>query len=262
MKEKLTIVKVGGAIIENEAKCAAFLDAFSEIKGKKILVHGGGSIASDLADSLGVKVRMIEGRRITDDDMIEVVIMAYAGLNKKLVAQLKKREVASLGITGADGDSMLSKKRPVKDGLDFGWVGDVEKVNTSFLMDVLSGNLVPIIAPLTHDGKGHLLNTNADTIASELASALSTHFDVSLNFIFDHKGVMKNLDDEHSLVRSIDQDMYDGLKKEGVITDGMIPKLDNAFATLEQGVSLVRLLNVHALSQIENTDFNEYTLIH
>ncbi|MEP0984760.1 acetylglutamate kinase [Ekhidna sp.] len=262
MKEKLTIVKVGGAVLDNPAKCSDFLDAFAQIRGKKLLVHGGGKMASQLADSLGIEVKMVEGRRITDDEMIEVVIMSYAGINKKLVAQLLCRNVDCVGLTGADGNSMPAKKRPVKEGIDFGWVGDVEKVNSSFFRNLLAKSIVPVMAPLTHDGEGHLLNTNADTIASELAGALSSDFEVSLNFIFDHKGVMEDLKDEHSLIKSINQSDYLRLKKEGVITDGMIPKLDNAFSTIEQGASLVRLLNVSGFSQLNNPEFNEYTTIH
>ena len=149
MKEKLTIVKVGGAVIENKSRCAEFLDAFVAIEGQKLLVHGGGKLASQLAQTLGVEVKMVEGRRITDDEMIEVVIMTYSGLNKKLVAQLESRKTSAIGITGADGNSIRSNKRPTKNGLDFGWVGDVKEVNTSFLTNALNGSTVPVVAPLT-----------------------------------------------------------------------------------------------------------------
>lgn len=263
MKEKLTIVKIGGSIVDDDAVLSEFLDAFVKLEGKKLLVHGGGKVATTVANSLGIGATMIEGRRITDDQMIDVVIMTYGGLiNKKLVAQLSSRGIECIGLTGADGNSILATKRPIKHGVDFGWVGDIESVNNEFLTRLISSNLLPIMAPLTLDAKGQLLNTNADTIASELAVALAQDFDVSLNFIFDRKGVMKNVNDPKSLVKSIDVTSYHRLKTDQIITDGMIPKLDNAFSTIECGVNLVRLLNVSALSQLQNPDFDEYTTIH
>ncbi len=262
MKEQLTIVKVGGAVIEDRVTLAEFLDAFTQIEGKKILVHGGGKIANHLAASLKVKVKMVEGRRMTDDQMIDVVIMAYSGLNKKITALLNSKGVASVGLTGADDDTIRSVKRPIRNGLDFGWVGDVEKVNCHLLIDLLSSKIIPIMASLTHDGKGQLLNTNADTIASELAVALLKDYKVTLNFIFDQNGVMKDLNDPQSLIKTISYEAYQKLKKERVITDGMIPKLDNAFATIQRGVEEIRLLNVNALSQLNNPDFDEFTRIH
>ncbi|MBC6400078.1 MAG: acetylglutamate kinase [Ekhidna sp.] len=263
MKEKLIIVKIGGAIIENDARLAGFLDAFVELHGKKLLVHGGGKIAKQLASSLGIETRMVEGRRITDDQMIDVVVMTYAGLiNKKLVALLSAKGIKSIGLTGADGNSIKAHKRPIKNGLDFGWVGDIETVNSNFLSMLIAENLVPVMAPLTHNETGRLLNTNADTIASEIAIALTQQFEVSLNFIFDHKGVMKNINDPDSLLRSIDKSNYEVLKKEKAITNGMIPKIENALRTIEEGVSKVRILNTSALLQSQNPDFNEYTTIH
>ncbi|MEM7296792.1 MAG: acetylglutamate kinase [Bacteroidota bacterium] len=262
MKEKLTIVKVGGAILEDEVKLSEFLIAFVQLDGKKLLVHGGGKLATQLASSMGIEATMKDGRRITDNQMIDVVIMTYGGLvNKKLVALLNAKGIESIGLTGADGNSILAKKRPVKNGLDYGWVGDIETVNSKFLIKLISNGLLPILAPLTHDNKGHLLNTNADTIASEVAVALTQHFDVSLNFIFDLKGVMKDISDAESLIKSIDKTGYKALKKKEIITNGMIPKLDNAFSTIEKGVSLVRLLNVSALSHLQNPEFDEYTII-
>ncbi|MEM9896217.1 MAG: acetylglutamate kinase, partial [Bacteroidota bacterium] len=184
MQEKLTIVKVGGAVIEDEKKLVSFMDAFKQIESKKLLVHGGGKMANQLAASLNIEVKMVDGRRVTDDQMIEVVIMAYSSLNKKLSALLESKGIRSVGLTGADGDTIRSVKRPIKNGLDFGWVGDIEKVNDQLFTDLLSIGSVPVMAPLTHDGNGQLLNTNADTIASELAVALSGSFSVSLNYIF------------------------------------------------------------------------------
>lgn len=263
MKKSLTIVKVGGGVIEDEESLASFLDAFVQVEGKKILVHGGGKIATKLAADLGVKAQMVEGRRITDDQMIDVVIMTYGGLlNKKLVAGLNARGATSIGLSGADGNVILSSKRPLTNGIDYGWVGDIKSVNAVFLTQLLNATSLPVMAPLTYDRKGHLLNTNADTIASEIAIALSKSFDVNLNFIFDQKGVMKDLSDPKSLIRSIDFSTYKKLKAEKIIVDGMIPKLDNAFYTINKGVSEVRLLNVNALSNLQKEDFDEYTRIH
>lgn len=263
MKEKLTIVKIGGAILENETALDDLLAAFVQLEEKKLLVHGGGIIATQLARDLGMKEEKIEGRRITNDQMLDVVVMTYGGLlNKKLVAKLQAKSENSMGLTGADANCMLAVKRPVKNGIDYGWVGDIISVNDSILSELLKKGIIPVLAPLTHDGQGHLLNTNADTIASEVAIALSKHFDVQLNFIFDQKGVMKDIKDPESLIKSMDRSKYQELKEIGAITDGMIPKLDNAFRTIQQGVSLVRLLNSQALSQLQNPDFDEYTSIH
>lgn len=263
MKESLTIIKVGGAIIDDELKFEKFLTAFSAVQGKKILVHGGGKVATDLANSLGLEVKMINGRRITDDQMIDLVVMTYGGsINKKIVARLIAKGENAVGLTGADGDSIRSVKRPIKNGIDFGWVGDVIDVNVAFISDLLNQEIIPVMAPLTHDGEGNLLNTNADTIASELASALARRFEVSLNFVFDKKGVMKDISDPNSLIKSITATDYDQLKQNHVIADGMLPKLDNAFSTLSEGVEEVRLLNVSALKQLQNPDFDEYTTIH
>ncbi|MEO9482389.1 MAG: acetylglutamate kinase [Ekhidna sp.] len=263
MKEKLSIVKVGGAVVEDEVKLADFLDAFSKIKGLKLLIHGGGKVATKLANSLGIDSKLVDGRRVTDDEMIDVVIMTYGGLiNKKIVAQLNARGMNSVGLTGADADCMRSRKRPVKNGLNYGWVGDVEYINDRYLKQLISNDIIPVMAPLTHDGKGHLLNTNADTIAKELACALVQDFDVSLNFIFDLNGVLENVNDPNTLIKSIDREKYKSLKANGTVSGGMIPKLDNAFETIDKGVSLVRLLNVHSLSQITNSNFDEYTIFH
>ena len=262
MKERLTIVKVGGKIIENDASLSLFIEAFTQLKGKKLLVHGGGNIATKLASDLGIQTHMIDGRRVTNDRMIEVVIMSYGGLiNKKLVALLNAGRVNSIGLTGADGNCILSCKRPIKNGVDYGWVGDIESVDANFLGQLIVDDITPVLAPLTYDRQGHLLNTNADTISSEVAIALSAKYEVTLNYVFDQKGVMKDISNPDSLIRSIDLATYDSLKKEHVITDGMIPKLDNAFYTIEKGVTEVKLLNVDALSNLQNSEFDEYTSI-
>ncbi|WP_462247482.1 acetylglutamate kinase [Ekhidna sp.] len=262
MKELLTIVKVGGAVLENPGKLSIFLKGFTSIEGKKILIHGGGKTATKFADKLGVKSKMIDGRRITDDEILDVVIMTYGGLiNKKLVAQLSVLGVKSVGITGADNNSILSSKRPEINGIDYGWVGDIEEVNTLAFEAFFDTNTVPIVAPLTSDGNGNLLNTNADTIASEIARAFAQKFNVSLNFVFDLNGLREDISDETSLIKSIDQIRYQELKENGVISNGMIPKLDNAFATISGGVSHVRLLNVEALFKLSNPNFDDYTII-
>lgn len=263
MKKKLTIVKAGGAIIENVEQLNALLDAFLSIEGYKILVHGGGRIASEYAEKLDVQVKMIDGRRITDDDMIDVVTMTYGGLiNKKIVALISSKGSKSIGLTGADGDCIRSVKRPIVNELDYGWVGDIERVNVSVFENFLAHGIIPVVAPLTHDGDGHLLNTNADTIASSLACAMTELFDVSLNFIFDLNGVRGDINDPDSLIKSMDRMAYDSLKDQGIISNGMIPKLDNAFSTIDEGVAHVRLLNVSGLSQLSNPNFDDYTIIH
>jgi len=263
VKEQLTIVKMGGAIIEKEGLLSDFLAAFVQINGKKLLVHGGGEVADRVANDMGIETQMTEGRRITDDQMIDVVIMTYGGLvNKKLVARLNARGIKGIGLTGADGSCIIAKKRPVRNEIDFGWVGDVESVNSEFLSDLINQDFVPVITPLTYDTKGLLLNTNADTVASEVAISLAAHFDVVLDFIFDHKGVMRDLDNPNSLVKSISKPNYEHLKNDQIIAGGMKPKLDSAFKAIEKGVSLVRILNTSALFQLQNPDFDEYTSIH
>lgn len=263
MKKQLTIIKVGGAIIEDEVQYDAFAEAFCTIEDPKILVHGGGRSATRLAGQLGIETTMVEGRRITDDKMIDVAVMTYAGLvNKKLVARLQARGTDCLGLTGADGHSILSAKRPLKNGIDYGWVGDIKQVNSHFFDQLLGRQLMPVLAPITYDGKGNLLNTNADSIASEVAVALSEHYEVTLNFVFDQKGVLLDINDPYTLVKSINQDQYRSLKAEGKIFQGMVPKLDNAFDAIRRGVSLVRLLHTRALPKLKNVDFDEFTAIH
>ena len=193
MKEKLTIVKVGGAVVEDEAQLSQLLKDFSAITGKKVLVHGGGRKATKVAEALGIESKMLGGRRITDADMLSVVTMVYGGLvNKNLVARLQANGVNALGLTGADMDVIRSHKRPIKDGIDFGFVGDVDKANGQMLSKLIEEGITPVMAPLTHDGQGNILNTNADTIASETAKALAPYYDVTLIFSFEKKGVLRN----------------------------------------------------------------------
>ena len=240
MKEKLTIVKVGGAVVEDEQQLAQLLRDFSAIEGRKVLVHGGGRKATKTAERLGIETKMVNGRRITDSDMLEVVTMVYGGLvNKNLVARLQANGVNALGLTGADGDVIHSHKRPLKDGVDFGWVGDVERADGQMLSRLIEAGITPVMAPLTHDGEGHVLNTNADTIASETAKALATYYDVTLIFSFEKKGVLRNPDDDDSVIDTITRADFERYKADGTISGGMLPKIENALNAVEAGVSRV-----------------------
>ncbi|RNI26337.1 acetylglutamate kinase [Rufibacter latericius] len=238
----MNVIKIGGNVLDNPAQLDQFLTDFAFIQGPKVLVHGGGKIASDLSKQLGIEPNMVNGRRITDDDTLRVVTMVYGGLlNKNLVAQLQARGCNSLGLTGADANVIPAHKRPVKD-IDYGLVGDVEspeQVNVRFLASLAEQGLTPVFAALTHDGQGSLLNTNADTIASTLAVALSREFEVNLVYCFEKKGVLLDVEDETSVIHHLQPDNYAELKAQGSIFAGMLPKLDNAFAALQAGVNAV-----------------------
>lgn len=238
--EKITIVKVGGAVVEDEAQLTQLLKDFAAIEGKKVLVHGGGRRATKVAAALGIESKMVNGRRITDADMLEVVTMVYGGLvNKNLVARLQAAGVNALGLTGADIDVIRSHKRPIKDGIDFGFVGDVEKANGQMLHTLINAGITPVMAPLTHDGQGHILNTNADTIAGETAKALAPYYDVTLIYSFEKKGVLSNPDDDNSVISEITREDFERYKADGTVAGGMIPKLDNAFDAIDAGVKRV-----------------------
>lgn len=238
--EKITIVKVGGAVVEDEAQLTQLLKDFAAIEGKKVLVHGGGRRATKVAAALGIESKMVNGRRITDADMLEVVTMVYGGLvNKNLVARLQAAGVNALGLTGADIDVIRSHKRPVKDGIEFGFVGDVEKANGQMLHTLINAGITPVMAPLTHDGQGHILNTNADTIAGETAKALAPYYDVTLIYSFEKKGVLSNPDDDNSVISEITREDFERYKADGTVAGGMIPKLDNAFDAIDAGVKRV-----------------------
>ena len=240
MKEKLTIVKVGGAIVEDEAQLTQLLKDFSAIEGNKVLVHGGGRRATQIAASLGIESKMVNGRRITDADMLNVVTMVYGGLvNKNLIARLQSNGVNALGLTGADMDVIRSHKRPLKDGIDFGFVGDVDQVNGALLCQLIKTGITPVMAPLTHDGQGNILNTNADTIASETAKALAPYYDVTLIFSFEKKGVLRNPDDDDSVIPVITHADFIKYKADGTISGGMLPKIENAFSAINAGVGQV-----------------------
>lgn len=248
MKEKLTIVKVGGAVVEDEAQLSQLLKDFSAITGKKVLVHGGGRKATKVAEALGIESKMLGGRRITDADMLSVVTMVYGGLvNKNLVARLQANGVNALGLTGADMDVIRSHKRPIKDGVDFGFVGDVDKANGQMLSKLIEEGITPVMAPLTHDGQGNILNTNADTIASETAKALAPYYDVTLIFSFEKKGVLRNPDDDDSIISVITRADFINYKADGTISGGMLPKIENALGAIDSGVSRVIITLATAL---------------
>lgn len=238
--EKLTVVKVGGAVVEDEEQLARLLNDFAAIEGNKVLVHGGGRRATKVAASLGIESKMVNGRRITDRDMLEVVTMVYGGLvNKNVVARLQTNGVNALGLTGADMDVLRSRKRPIKDGIDFGYVGDVERADGKALQTLIEAGIVPVMAPLTHDGSGNILNTNADTIAGETAKALAPFYDVTLIYSFEKKGVLANPDDDDSVIPMITPADFERYKADGTVAGGMIPKLENAFAAIDAGVGRV-----------------------
>ncbi|MFD2036644.1 acetylglutamate kinase [Belliella marina] len=235
----ISIIKIGGNVIDFPEKLDEFLYLFSRIPGKKILIHGGGILASKFGESMGVMPEMVDGRRITDKDTLDIVTMVYAGLiNKQIVAKLQKLKQNALGMTGADGNLIRSKKRPVKT-IDYGFVGDIKEVNTELITSLLDGDIIPVVCAITHDKKGQLLNTNADSISSELAVALSGKHKVNLYYCFNKAGVLIDEKNDDSIVPLINEDIYAELRKENVIHSGMIPKLDNAFAALNQGVNQV-----------------------
>ena len=252
-KQRLTVIKVGGKIVEEQETLNQLLDTFSTIQGKKVLVHGGGRSATRLATQLGIESRMIEGRRITDEAMLNVVTMVYGGLvNKNIVAKLQSRGINALGLTGADCNVLHAHKRPV-DKIDWGYVGDIDKADGNMLATLIDKDIVPIMAPLTHDGNGNLLNTNADTIAAETAKSLSPYYDVTLIYCFEHPGVMRNPDDSNSIISDINCSPYKELIADGTISGGMIPKIDNAFDALRNGVGKVIITKADAIDGVKGT---------
>lgn len=241
--DRLTIIKVGGKVVEEPESLNALLDQFQRISGNKLLVHGGGRTATVIAEKLGIETKMVDGRRITDAETLEVVTMVYGGLvNKRIVAGLQARGINAVGLTGADFNLIKAHKRPVKD-IDYGFVGDVDDVNVSELRLLINENVVPVVAPLTHDAKGQLLNTNADTIASELATELANYFKVYLFFCFEKKGVLLNPDDDSSVIYDLNLQQFNEYKAEGVISAGMIPKLENSFRAKMKGVQEILITN-------------------
>ncbi|MBO3096849.1 acetylglutamate kinase [Gelidibacter pelagius] len=235
----LKIIKIGGNIIDNEAALSSFLDVFAAIDSPKILIHGGGKLATQLANQLGLEVKMIDGRRITDKATLDLITMVYAGkINKNIVAQLQSKNCNAIGFSGADGNTIISKKRPVK-SIDFGFVGDVKKVNTKTLQVLLEHKVTPVFCALTHDKKGQLLNTNADTIASELAIGFAKHYQTELYYCFEKSGVLRDVTDENSVIKNISTQSYQNLINDKVIVDGMLPKLNNCVHAIEKNVHKV-----------------------
>lgn len=259
MKEKLSIVKIGGNIIENEASLQAFLKLFSNLEGKKILVHGGGKRATHIASKLGIESKMVNGRRITDADTLEVITMVYGGLvNKNVVAKLQALQTNAIGLTGADINSIQSDKRPVKE-IDFGFVGDVKKVANNAIDKLIKADFTPVFCAITHDGKGQLLNTNADTITSQVAVAMSDLYDTSIYYCFELNGVLEDINNKNSVIKHINSKEYTALLKDEIIADGMIPKIDNCFDALHNGVQKVYIGNTSMLTK-ENDNFTTLAL--
>lgn len=249
MRERLHIVKVGGAIVEDDHSLQSLLARFSQIEGKKILIHGGGRMATTMAARLGIESRMVEGRRITDADTLQVVTMVYGGLvNKHIVASLQATGTNAIGLTGADAGIILSHKRPVKE-VDYGYVGDVDRVDGTLLSTFLEHDLTPVIAPLTHDGRGQMLNTNADTMARVVAEALAEIYEVSLVFCFEKAGVLARPDDDSSAIPFINADSFQELKSRGIVSGGMIPKIENALQAVSHGVAQVLITQAGRLGE-------------
>ena len=262
MKEKLSIIKIGGQVIDEVSELDSFLKDFAAIKSKKILVHGGGKWVSIMSKKLGLEVKMIEGRRITDQDTLEVVKMMLPGVaNKNMVAILQKYGCDALGFTGADGGMILASRRPVKQGIDYGLVGDIIKGDSRKLTEILNLNYTPVFTAMTHDGKGQLLNTNADTIASSLAVSMSEFFDTELFYCFEKPGVMLDISDKKTRVHVLTSVLYDKYKSSGIIHSGMVPKIDNAFDALKQGVSRIYICHYHDIGKFDSADSEIGTLI-
>lgn len=251
--KKLSVVKIGGKVVTDKVKLDAFLKAFSKLDGYKILVHGGGNIASAWMTKLGIQPKMVDGRRITDADTLEVVTMVFSGLNKQIVAKLQSKDCNSIGFSGADLNILHSSKRIYSD-IDFGYVGDIQNVNATLLTKLIEDNIVPVICALTHDNNGQLLNTNADTIASELARGLSDSFEVNLVYCFEQPGVLSDFE-RKIVIPEMNLSNYDQFKNMGIISDGMIPKLDNAFDAINEGVSKVKICH---FEDLKNVDSNQY----
>jgi acetylglutamate kinase len=257
--EKLSIVKIGGNIIEDENALNDFLRLFSKLKGKKILVHGGGKKATQMASKLGIESTMIHGRRITDAATLEVITMVYGGLvNKNMVAKLQALNTNAIGLSGADGNCILSEKRPVKE-INFGFVGDVKNVDNHAIEVLITNDFTPVFCAISHDGKGQLLNTNADTITSQIAIGMSKNYETSIYYCFELKGVLSDFNDKNSVIKHIDSETYASLFASEIISDGMLPKLENCFDALKNGVHAVFMGNTTILTK-ENDHFTKITL--
>lgn len=251
---KLTIIKIGGNVIDNSEKLHYFLKAFADLEGFKILVHGGGKMATKLASEMNIEAKMIDGRRITDIETLRVVTMTYAGLiNKNLVAQLQRYGCNAIGLSGADGNLIRAKIRPIKP-IDYGYVGDLDdnSIETENLSKLINSGFIPVFSAITHDGDGQLLNTNADTIASALSIAMAKQYQTSLVYCFEKKGVLMDVDDELSVIKEINPKTYQDLKAKGIIADGMLPKLHNAFEAINKGVKEVFIGKADDINVLQN----------
>ena len=258
-KEKLSIIKIGGNIIEDDASLSSFLKLFSKIKGKKILVHGGGKRATAMASKLGIASKIIHGRRITDAETLEVITMVYGGLvNKNIVAKLQALKTNAIGLTGADINSIQSEKRPVHK-IDFGFVGDVKEVASNAIDILINADFTPVFCAITHDGNGQLLNTNADTIASQVAIGMSKKYETTIYYCFELNGVLRNINDQNSVVKHLNINTYNKLLEDGIIADGMLPKLENCFDALKNGVTKVNMGNTNMFTK-ENDNFTSITI--
>ncbi len=252
MADKLYVIKIGGNIIDDETKLASFLKDFASVKGHKVLVHGGGKLATKLAATLGIEQQLVDGRRITDAETLKVVTMVYAGyINKNITAQLQAAGCNAIGLSGADGNAVLAHKRQ-HPTIDYGFVGDVDKLNTGLIQNLLTQGMAVVLAPVTHNGAGQLLNTNADTIAQETAKAFSSLYEVELIYSFEKSGVLLDANDDGTVIKKINPAYYGELKAKQLIFAGMIPKLDNAFAALQSGVKKVMIGKAEALQQLIN----------
>lgn len=240
IKSTLKVVKIGGKLIENEQMLSEFITDFVNLKGPKILIHGGGNLATEIASKLGYETKMFEGRRITDENSMKVITMVYGGLlNKQIVAKLQEKKCNAIGLCGADGMSIVSEKRPVKE-IDFGFVGDIVEINEGFISGLLKQGLVPVFSAISCSKSGELFNTNADSVASEIATAMR-NYDTELFYCFEKKGVLENINSEDSVIRELDHKKYQDLKEKGIIRDGMLPKLHNCFEALKKGVKNIYL---------------------
>ncbi len=252
MSKDLHIVKIGGKLINDQASLKEFLVAFQKLDGPKILVHGGGRKATEMSALLGIETKLIDGRRITNKDTLEVAIMIYAGLiNKNIVAQLQSMSINAIGMSGADANLIEAHKRPVKD-IDYGFVGDIDQVNPKALEGLLAIDITPVLCAITHDGHGQLLNTNADTIAAQVAIAMSKEYDVKLSFCFEYPGVLYDLDSPKMTMSQISEGEFINMKTSGTVNSGMIPKLSNGFDALKGGVGEVSICGIANLSNKEN----------
>jgi len=257
--EKLSIIKISGNIIEDETSLHDFLKLFSNLEGKKILVHGGGKRATEMASKLGIESKMVHGRRITDAETLEVITMVYGGLvNKNIVAKLQALNTNAIGLTGADINSIKSDKRPVKE-VDFGFVGDVKEVASNSINKLLQADFTPVFCAITHDGKGQLLNTNADTITSQVAIGMSKLYETSIYYCFELNGVLQDFSDKNSVIKNINSKKYQELLNDGIIANGMLPKLENCFDALKNGVHHVKMGNTSMLTK-ENDNYTTIAL--